>query len=135
VECFGLGDCFGLVPDERKSICAPDSSNIAPATKTPLGSTCEAADLPVLESPMGSSSPMRELRLTFPGREATLLTLEMTTTIPPPQLSSESYDLTAVAPGSTDAALFQTIALSHSRAYRDHIRKLLLIGLEDIVEE
>jgi hypothetical protein len=59
----------------------------------------------------------------------------MTTTIPPPQLSSESYDLTAVAPGSTDAALFQTIALSHSRAYRDHIRKLLLIGLEDIVEE
>lgn len=83
---------------------------------------------------MRSPSPIRELRLTFPGREATLLTPEMTTTIPPPQLSSESYDLTAVAPGSTDGA-FQTIALSHSRAYRDHIRKLLLIGLEDIVEE
>lgn len=84
---------------------------------------------------MGSPSPIRELRLTFPEREATLLTPEMTTTIPPPQLSSESYDLTAIAPGSTDAALFQTIALSHSPAYRDHIRKLLLIGLEDIVEK
>lgn len=70
-------------------------------------------------------------RLTFSGREATLLAPEMTT-IPPPQLSSESRDLTPVATSSTDAALFQAVALMHSCAYREHIRKLLLIGLEDI---
>jgi hypothetical protein len=135
VEFLGLGDCIGLVPDERKWTCPPDSSKIARATKAQPGCTCEEADLAVLESPMGSPLPIRELRLIFPGREATLLTPEMTTTIPPPQLSTESYDLTAVAPASANAALFQTIALTHSRVYRDHIRKLLLIGLEDTGEE
>lgn len=103
-----------------------------PGHQAPLGCTCEEADLPILESPMGSPSPIRELPLTFPGREATLLTPEMTTTIPPPQLSTESYDLTAVAAGAANAALFQAVALSHSRDYRDHIRKLLLIGLEEL---
>lgn len=59
----------------------------------------------------------------------------MTTPIPLPRLSGEMCDLTAVATGSTDAALFQAVALAHSGAYREHIRQLLLIGLEDIGEE
>ena len=59
----------------------------------------------------------------------------MMTTVSPLQPASMSNIPATPAADSIHVALFQTVALMYSRAYRDHIRKLLLIGLEDIGDE
>jgi hypothetical protein len=63
----------------------------------------------------------------------TLHAATMTTTVSPPQPATVPNGTTAT--DSPPDGLFTAVALIQSRAYRDHVRKLLLIGLEDIGDE